>query len=382
MGYETSIAGFDSGFDGVLTEHSEPKREAMSVEFGREPQVVPRVQLNAFFQAQARKTYDQDGIVDLAGSIENDELLHSLTVAELTPDDARRYVDGLNELWGAKYEADDVALNDNGNCYMLVAGHRRLLAIDHILKNSSQYDAYSTEEVAIQSNIFSDLSLTDALRLQIAENGHQGLPPHEDAYSIRMFYEESGLSLAQCARELGRSEEKVRLAVRFSELPQSVRATVEDGIISYTAATSLTPLAKAYEAQRDHEGERRYSEQEVEDMLLVVLGRYRKNEWSPGQLQNHIHGMIGELGFDQMEFEMVLEEGAASETATLRRGMAYALGETALKNLQLAVEHLDGDALEGERAQSLMQEIEATLTRYRIRHIREDENQPSFDLDA
>ncbi len=384
MGYESKVAGNGSvdlnevtlGLADVTLDSVKEK-----IEFGRDPKPVPRSDINAFFHAQTRKTYDQESITALAGSIETDGLLHPITVAELSPVDAERYVIGLNQLRGSEYRPEDIAINQDGSCYMLVAGHRRVLAIDHLIKESEGYSGFAADDIAINANVFSELSLLDALRLQIAENSHEGLPIHEDAYSIRMFYEESGHSLAQCARELGRSEEKVRLAVRFSELPQAVRATVEDGLVPYTAAVALAPLARAYEMQQDHEGTKRYNEQEVEDKLMIVLGRFRHNEWSAAQLKGHIQGLINDLGFDQMAFEMELEDGAVSETTALRRGMAYALGEAALIKLRLAVEHLDSNALYSSRAQDLIDDIDKILVKYRNGKNNESDNQPPFELD-
>ena len=385
MGYETSIASSSGGVDLREIElgpsDERPNSPEEKVEFGRDPRSISRSDINAFFHAQTRKTYDQESIAALAGSIDTDGLLHPITVAELSSVDAERYVLGLNQLRGSDYKPEEIAINDDGSCYILVAGHRRVLAMDHLIDESGNYSRLGADHVDINANVFSGLSLLDALRLQIAENSHEGLPIHEDAYSIRMFYEESGHSLAQCARELGRSEEKVRLAVRFSELPQAVRATVEDGLVPYSAAVALAPLARAYEVHRDHEGAKRYNEQEIEDLLMIELGRFRNNEWSAAQLKSHIQGLINDLGFDQMAFEMELEDGAISETAAKRRGMAHALGETALIRLRLAVEHLDSDALNSDRARNLIDEITETLGRYSKGEDGASDNQSAFELD-
>jgi hypothetical protein len=89
-----------------------------------------------------------------------------------------------------------------------------------------------------------------ALYLQLSENTHMQVPPHEEAHAYTLLFRlvrqaDEEFSLAQFARKVGRSPETVRNAIHFSELPISVQDYVAKGFVPYGIGVELTRLRRS-----------------------------------------------------------------------------------------------------------------------------------------
>lgn len=147
----------------------------------------------------------------------------------LTPEEARQYIEEMNDLWGSRHTIDDfsrVSLDGVPYYFILVAGHRRYRACQAILAEAAE------EETAFDGlyrvDIRFGMTVRETIPLQFNENRHQQVPPHEEARAAWKFYRwllqsEPGLTIAGFARRIGRTSEWVRGALRFCTLPVSVQ---------------------------------------------------------------------------------------------------------------------------------------------------------------
>ncbi|HEX9594819.1 MAG TPA: hypothetical protein VF996_01705, partial [Candidatus Saccharimonadales bacterium] len=153
--------------------------------YGDQPHELSVTYLNPFYEGQIRQTYNQDAKVELADSLLENNMLHPLTVAELDVLETIEYANDINELWSANYSIDNLTSNQNGEYFIVIAGHRRLLSIYYNNERSGVDD----EQVFALCNIRQGIGLTEALRLQFTENaGRAEVSQSRDALAIRMYF--------------------------------------------------------------------------------------------------------------------------------------------------------------------------------------------------
>ncbi len=243
------------GAELVQIENSEP----LAIHFGLESVVrLPFDRLNVF--TQTRKTHSEEALQELVRSIEAKDdqgrprnvLLHPPFVSVLDPDKADKYVDDLNKCHRTVHSLDEARPLDDSTYPVVVAGHRRRLAVGRIIAKQSADPSLST----VSSNVVYNLGFSDALRVQIEENTHLQLPMCEVARAIQSTYRygiELGefKSVADCVRVLPFSKTKIHEALRFCELPLFIQDWVEDDRLSYAAAVALYPAMKVFEKMFD-----------------------------------------------------------------------------------------------------------------------------------
>lgn len=133
-----------------------------------------------------------------------------------------------------------VATTDAG--LVIFAGHRRLLAC-RTLRAEGRFGP----EVDVL--IFHDISPITIAFLQASENIHEAVPPAEAARFYEITWQllkeaDPDFPLSQFARAVGRSEETIRSALRFSLLPDTIQKLVRDGIIVYGIAIQIARLER------------------------------------------------------------------------------------------------------------------------------------------
>lgn len=280
--------------------------DGKSNELGITPVHVPLYEVNAFFGGQARRNYEEDKLLELAGSFQVDKMMHPVTIAELPPEEAVGYIDGINTMWGRDYALEDITQNPNGNYYIVIAGHRRTLA-SLLVADWMQQNGQSGESIKITANIHSHITLLDALRKQISENTHQQVAPSDEAYAIRQFFDRAALSKTACAHELGLSLDKIRNAVDYIELPIEVRKLVETNIVSYTRSLTLIPLLRRYRELQIREGvDTIYTDAYITNSLCIVLANAYKHRWSTDMIRTDVRERVEALDYVQLDINELL----------------------------------------------------------------------------
>ena len=139
--------------------------------------------------------------------------------------------------------------------YELVSGHRRYAALSLIARLSER-------EMEARCEV-QEMSEAQRFAHQLLENYQEPLPDKDWARGIRLLLkEEPEMSAEELVKSLGVPLQKVRKYLRLSELPAPVRARLEAGDLSFTAADLI---------RRAHKSGR-LDEQEAEAMAERVVG--------------------------------------------------------------------------------------------------------------
>ena len=205
---------------------------------------------------QVRKSITKAGIEELQHSIKaTDGLINPITLALLSATKTKEYIDFYNRVFHANMSIEDMqALHDtHGNPFylILIAGHRRLHAVKNLLKDHEESTA-----IPLHARIIENISPKEALRLQIAENTHERVPPAVEAQTVAqlclLIIEETRQkenripTQTELARAVSRSTEIVRNALLFYKLPQKVKdlATDNDSKLPYGLFVELALFDK------------------------------------------------------------------------------------------------------------------------------------------
>ena len=204
--------------------------------------------------AQARQRYREEDMDELVESLvfplpdgrNGIKLVQSPTVVYFPEREARAYVRKANQMFDANFNPDDlVPIEDGANGFIIVlAGHRRTYALEIV---APQVDM-TPEQIDVVCQVEpSDLTFRNAIALQYRENLHRRLPPHEDAFVINAFLEEGRKEgeyegFADCARGLGVRAERVSRAFRYQTLPAPIREMVQEKILHFERAITLSRL--------------------------------------------------------------------------------------------------------------------------------------------
>lgn len=246
---------------------------------------------------QTRKTFVD--IDELAESVAEDGLLNPATVARFTPEAAAQYLSGLETFWNEKFALEDLrSVTEDGKpaYYILLAGERRFRAHRHLWQSGcgTCREHYGKERpgtcfrrhfgrgARMETRLVVGVTPTRAMQIQMAENTHMAVPAHQEAIGYYNLWrvrraEEPKLSLVAFAWSVGRSEEKVRNAFRYAQLPAFIREEVKAGHIKYGIALQLARL----QSEQMEEDELRHW------MRMAMLGR-----WGVPRLENRVNDWI------------------------------------------------------------------------------------------
>lgn len=225
-----------------------------------EGRTIPLDALNVL--VQPRQTFT--GIPELALDIAQKGILNPPTVALFGRQNADRYLVTLNKLWGTRYCLRDLkpVSTDDGeeSFYVLLAGERRIRAFRNLwemgceeclIRFGSEVSGacfirhFGSDEIEVR--ICHNIPPLNALFLQFSENTHERVPAYEEAKAYAQLYKllkraRRNLSVYWFAKQVGRSPETIRNALRFCELPFSIQEAVERGEIRYGIAIELARL--------------------------------------------------------------------------------------------------------------------------------------------
>ncbi|MDO8470282.1 MAG: hypothetical protein Q7S84_04710 [bacterium] len=216
--------------------------------------------------AQPRKTFTD--IEELRDDTAQKGQIEPPVVVCFTKEFCVRYLGLLNHLWRTSFKLGDM-VPSHAHYYILLAGERRYRALSllwHKGCSSCQEDAmkrrrrlaaghcfrkhFGRKVDTIEVRLSQNMAPLLAVFLQLSENTHVRVPPHEEARAytelFRLIrYGQPNFPLAIFARNVGRSPETVRNAIRFCDLPIKIQELVEKGFLSYGLAIELTRLSVA-----------------------------------------------------------------------------------------------------------------------------------------
>ncbi len=326
---------------------------------------------------QVRTTYAPAAIEELAKSIQADqttagvssdtfELANPLLVGYHSKKSAKAYIAEHGDYYRIpKKERLDyqnlTPLNDE-TAVILIAGHRRR-AIGHLLTMNN----IQPTEARIGASVHDDIEFSEAIGLQLRENVYERPLPQDEARAIDLLYRhrasQQGVkpNIKQLASQIGFSETKVREALTYASLPESIQAYTTSGVLSYSAVRQLAPLYDAFNAlykdetpaERLHKAE--LSVHEFCNITLTRLLSGKSEEKISKAIANRVKEIQGQAQYQQATLDFLIE---ADGIEYRKRRTERQLGVTALA----VVEHqLHAGALRGGE----IDKLEALLASYR-----------------
>lgn len=211
---------------------------------------------------QVRGGMERADLAELAESIRARGQLEPGLVAVLTPNEAQAYLVDINDLWGTAYTLKDMqACTLDGTCYycFVVFGHRRLLAcrLAEQLQKAEPLEGAQFDN-RFRCTLHFGLQLQEAILMQLNENTYQKPPLQDELRGLwrtwrLMSRKNHRLTKASFARTVGVSADKVRQALLFAELPESIQRFADPGNQAGTLPCGfLVELARLAEAQVHH----------------------------------------------------------------------------------------------------------------------------------
>lgn len=161
---------------------------------------------------QPRRSFDQEGLRELANSIREFGMLQPIVVSQVKKESAN----------GIDVE------------YQIIAGERRYMAAKML-------------GLARVPAVVRNVSLErEKLELGVIENiQREDLNPMEMARAFQRLQEEFRMTQREIAAKLGKSREVVANSVRLLDLPEDIQKAVEDGAVSESNARMLLALEDA-----------------------------------------------------------------------------------------------------------------------------------------
>lgn len=220
---------------------------------------LPLGQINVF--PQPRKTFQN--IPEFAQGIAENKLLNPITTAVFDRKGCEQYLMLLNLIWRKSLAIDDaicVKRLGRNTYFVLLAGERRYRGCSYLWEFGCEN---CKEQFGLQSNgscyirhfqrpeievrLCVNITPLAALLLQLAENTHMPVPPHEEAYAYAELFRlikgiDERFPLARFARAVGRNPETIRNAVRYCDLPPVIQQAVERGRVPYGIALEIARI--------------------------------------------------------------------------------------------------------------------------------------------
>lgn len=214
---------------------------------------IPLSQINVLNQPRQKF----ENIELLALDIARKNILNPLTVAYFDKEKCQEYIDAINKIWDTQHSIDEltpVETEDGEHAYyVLIAGERRLRAFK-LLNTIGCIDCQEAHGQGpcyqrhfgnqdIETRVVKNANVWTTIKIQASENTHMSVPPQDEAHFYSMLYESyrngTNYTISQLARDVGRSPDTIRDALRFCGLPKRIQDFVKEGYISYGVAVEL-----------------------------------------------------------------------------------------------------------------------------------------------
>jgi len=285
--------------------------------------------------AQVRQSYDPIALENLARAMVKGDMPDSTSDSQLSKEELQHKLELSNPLivgrftslekaqtyldnHAAHYQLDipraaqSLEVADDGNYYILIAGHRRKRAINLLRERFG----IAEDELDIVANVYEDIEFDEALGKQLRENVYEAPPVHEEARSIERYYNhvnrQSGkrLSIRALAGELGMSETKVGDALAFASLPEDVQAFTPD-VLPYSIVRRLKPLYDLYQKQgslrkaagydNDGEDEETYARKHIlifaNRLVRSRLDKDSSDKKADVLIRTHMNELLGTMSY-------------------------------------------------------------------------------------
>jgi hypothetical protein len=238
---------------------------------------------------QTRRTFE--GIEELSLDIAKKGLLHPITVACFNRETCEKYLVFINRLWGTSYDLASLAVSQEKGkdvYFVLLAGERRFRALKltwekgciecrerfGVEKEGKCFKRHFRRSV-IEVRLCSVTSPMSALFIQLSENTHMRVPPHEEAHAYKQLFmlireRHASFSLARFAREVGRSPSFIKSALLFCGLPVWAQKVVENNPKLWGKGLVL---ARLYEKVKNEDDLRYWT-------MIALVGKHKVGEFS------------------------------------------------------------------------------------------------------
>ncbi len=231
-----------------MAHHSFSRQDIL--DYNNDREVPAQLPINAInLLTQVRKSITD--ISELAESIRTQGQLTQGFAAALSPRQTSKYLRELNDIHGSAHVLKDlhaITLDGEKLFVVLVAGHRRYLAVSHLLKSNAKLTKKFKGHYRCVLHF--GMSARAALEVQFQENRHQQVPLHEEAATAWGYYkwqkrQEPNLTLKKFGKSIGRSASWVKSAVRFCSLPDSLQryASEDEVTVPYGILTEVARYA-------------------------------------------------------------------------------------------------------------------------------------------
>jgi len=275
---------------------------------------------------QPRKTFEH--IPELAQDVANKGLLNPIIVAKFSREQAKNYLGALNELWRSDHSLADL-VSYEGVYYILLAGERRFRSCLHLWRTGCAdcLDKFGDENPGrcfrrhfhsekVEVRLCNGIPPLNALFLQLSENTHMRVPQHEEAQAYYLLFsllrqKDPKYPVARFAREVGRSPGTITDALRFCDLPISIRVLVEEGpdgksAIRYGHAVALTRIIRYWQEE----------ERDIDELHLQSrVGEIIATGLSVTQFQQRIGRWLEEARSPQLNLLDAMEQAALEASA-------------------------------------------------------------------
>ncbi len=296
---------------------------------------------------QVRKTFEKESLQELADDIAKNGLIQPPMIAKLSKENFAKYVEVFEKISKTKLLQSSYQFEETNTgevwYHVLVAGERRYRA--HMILwetgctdciNSARDNKKTLEkgecfskhfpQQLMESRVGINIDPEKAKSIQFRENHHVRPPAHEEAYGYRDYYDHlktlnQKLTLKEFAERVGVSVEKVRRAIWFCELPDRLRQTVEDKMISYSNALELKRIL-----QIESIGFKERIKIINNEVDFLLIHQKIKNEDYKKRVDNLISSFQMLTLFDTKEFEMGKKEKRKVVNENLLKGIILMRG--------------------------------------------------------
>ena len=284
---------------------------------------------------QPRKTFV--GLDSMADDIADKQLLNPPTVAQFERATVQTYLEVNNRMWGTEHRLDElkpVKRRGKERYFVLLAGERRFRSCRLLWRRGCAdcRERWGEEPKGrcfrrhfpggkIEVRLCVNIPAIPALELQLSENTHMPVPPHEEAQAYARLFrlireEDPRYPMARFARKVGRSPQAIKNALRFCHLPVAIQRAVEDQRVAYGAAVEIARLQEIGLKQ-----------DELEWWMMRAVAERKKLE----DFRQLVRGQILARTSGQVSLFQVMS--AESERLERRRHIRRVVGEQSVKSL-------------------------------------------------
>lgn len=216
---------------------------------------------------------------ELKADILSQGLINSVDVARVTREMLEEYLGFVESTWGqaASIGEFDSQRQDDGNYFLLIAGHSRHQAIEELEEEHRDTGLFPT--LPLEAKVHTVAGVWDIIRIQLGENIHSTPPKERRAIALVEAYE-YGKSIG-----LWKDEESFLLspesgdatlnalqeALGFSRLPVDIRNMALDKTIPYTAGVEMGKSVDSIRGYLTAKHPEDTSPEDIETMVNIEL---------------------------------------------------------------------------------------------------------------